>query len=139
MKSLSNAFSYFLLVYAVGMLGWGLLGALEYFAGVVLFMPLQNPTFPPGTQFIHWLLICATGGTYLWGYFTRWPYTPLLMVLIFGMLAAMCFIQTFDFMENAERFRSYAVECTMYVVMGTYLLRAKPMQERFGRVQVAPV
>ena len=89
MNRLSIAFSYLLLLYAVIMLLWGILGFVEYLAGIILLVPFQNPTFPAGTQFIHWLLITLAGVVYLAGYFTKWKYTPLTMVIVFSMLATM--------------------------------------------------
>ena len=63
-ERLSQGFSYLLILAATVMLGWGLLGFLEYFTGLAPLMPLQNATFPAGTQFIHWLLITLSGGRF---------------------------------------------------------------------------
>ena len=133
----SLAFEYLLIAAAAVMLGWGVLGFAEYLLGAVILMPLQNPTFPAGTQFLHWTLITAAGGTYLAGYFTRWKYTPPAMVVIYAMLATMCFIQTFDFMTNPERFAALARESLYYVGISLFLFRSERMQERFGRAALA--
>ena len=134
MKYISLAFSYLILVAAIILLSWGVLGFLEYLFGVVLLMPLQNPTFPKGTQFIHWLLITTSGATYIIGYLSKWKYTPIAMILLYGMLATMCSIQTFDFMTNESRYIDFVRECFYYVVISIYLLQSKRMQERYGRV-----
>ena len=130
---LSAAVAYLMLVLSVGMLGWGVLGFLEYAFGWVVLMPLQNATFPAGTQFLHWLLITAAGGTFLVGYGTRWRHTPTAMMVLWAMLASMCFIQTFDFMTNPGRHAALARECTYYVLFTIYLFRSDRMRAHFGR------
>ena len=136
---LSQGFSYLIIVAATVMLGWGVLGFLEYFTGLAPFIPLQNPTFPSGTQFVHWLLITLSGGTFLIGYFSRWSYTPIAMVILYAALATMCAIQTFDFMERPSRYADFARECTYYVILSIYLFRSKRMRERFGQITIVPI
>lgn len=130
----SLGFSYLILLASTIMLGWGLLGFLEYFTGLAPLMPLQNPTFPTGTQTVHWILITLSGATYLAGYFLRWRFTPIAMLVLFASLATMCAIQTFDFMENPDRYRNFVQECINYTIISIYLFRSKRMQERFGQI-----
>ena len=61
LNRLSQGFSCLIVVASMVMLGWGLLGFLEYFTGLAPLMPLQNATFPGGTQFVHWLVITLSG------------------------------------------------------------------------------
>lgn len=130
----SQAMTYAIIALAVFMLGWGVLGMLEYLTGASPVMALQNPTFPPGTQFLHWVLITAFGAVFLIGYATRWHLTPFAVVVLFAMLATMCFIQTFDFMTNSYRFAAFALECVLYLAIATYLLRSERMRSWFGQV-----
>ena len=134
---LSQAFSYLMVFAATVMLGWGILGFLEYFADLAPLMPLQNPTFPSGTQFVHWMLITVSGIVFMAGYFSRWSYTPIAMMVIYASLATLCAIETFDFMENPSRYADFARECVYYIVMSAYLVRSKRMRDRFGRITVA--
>ncbi|WP_299323658.1 hypothetical protein [Parasphingopyxis sp.] len=131
MALLSTAMRYFLLLSALFMLGWGLLGLLEY-AGFVL-LDLKNPDFLPATQLVHFIIIFVSGAVYLTGYFTRWSGTPIAMAVIFGMLAMMCTIQTFDMMTNDGRYAAYGREIVMYIVFTIFLFRSNAMQEHFGR------
>lgn len=131
---ISQGYSYLIILASIIMLGWGLLGFLEYFTGLAPLMPLQNATFPNGTQFVHWLVITLSGFTFLTGYFTRWNYTPIAMVALFVSLATLCSVQTFDFMENESRYADFARECTYYIIMSIYLFRSKRMRDRFGRI-----
>ena len=139
MKLASTLFSHLILLASVVMLSWGVLGFLEYLFGLQLLMPLQNVSFPKGTQFIHWVLITLSGACYLLGYFFRWKYTPLAMIVLFAMLATMCFIQTFDFMTNPSRYADLVRESTYYLVISVYLLRAQRMQSRFGKLTIQAV
>ena len=133
---LSQGFSYLLIFAATVMLGWGTLGFLEYFTGLAPLVPLQNATFPGGTQFIHWLLITLSGAVFLTGYFLRWRYTPLAMIVLYAALATLCAIETFDFMENPSRYWDFVRECTYYVLISIYLVRSGRMRERFGEIMV---
>jgi hypothetical protein len=137
LRRLSQGFSYLLLLAATVMLGWGVLGFLEYFTGLAPLMPLQNPTFPAGTQFVHWTLITLSGGTLLAGYVLRWSCTPVAMIVMFASLATLCAIQTFDFMENPSRYTDFMRECIYYIIMSIYLFRSKRMRDRFGELTIA--
>ena len=134
---LSQGFSYLLILAASVMFGWGTLGFLEYFTGLAPLMPLQNATFPDGTQFIHWLLIILSGSVFLIGYFLRWSYTPVAMIVLYAALATLCAIETFDFMENPSRYTDFMRECTYYILISIYLLRSTRMRERFGQITIA--
>lgn len=130
----SQGFSYLIVLASFIMLGWGLLGFLEYFTGLAPLMPLQNLTFPIGMQTLHWLLITASGATFLAGYFLRWRYTPIAMLVMFTALATMCAIQTFDMLETPDRYRNFVQECVNYIVISVYLFRSHRMRDRFGQI-----
>ncbi len=134
MKQISLIYCYLLIASSIGMALWGIFGFIEYFTGHAIVIPLQNPNFPAGTQFIHWFLITLSGLTFLIGYFTRWKYTPNVKVVIYACLATMCFIQTFDFMVREDRYISYVLEVTNYVIVSLYLFKSQRMQQRFGRI-----
>lgn len=133
MKQISMIFSYLILLYAIVMAAWGILGFLGYFFGITPLGTLNNPTFPAGTQLIHYLLIFSSGAIYLTGYFSKWKHTPFAMVVIFAMLATLCSVETFDFMENPGRYFSFVVECLMYIGISIYLFRSQRMRTHFGR------
>ncbi|MEM7046444.1 MAG: hypothetical protein AAF442_02195 [Pseudomonadota bacterium] len=134
MKKLSLYYSYLLILVSIGMTAWGLAGFTEYLFGVTVVIPLQNPNFPAGTQFIHWVLITLSGTVFLLGYGYRWRYTPNAKLVIYACLTTMCFIQTFDFMTRDDRYQSFVFEVTNYVVVLLYLFNAQLMKERFRRV-----
>ncbi|WP_170326006.1 hypothetical protein [Ruegeria arenilitoris] len=136
MQRLSRGFEYLIVLASVIMLGWGLLGSLEYFTGLAPLMRLQNAAFPPGMQTLHWILITASGATYLAGYVLRWSFTPIAMLVMFTALATMCAVQTFDMLENPDRYRNFAQECVNYIIISIYLFRSKRMRDRFGRITI---
>ena len=133
---LSQGFEYLIVLASIIMLGWGLLGFLEYFTELAPLMPLQNPTFPPGMQTIHWILITASGATFLIGYVLRWRYTPIAMLVMFTALATMCAVQTFDMLENPDRYRNFVQECVNYTIISIYLFRSQRMRDRFGQMTI---
>ena len=137
LNRLSQGFSYLLILAASVLLGWGVLGFLEYFTGWAPLMPLQNATFPSGTQFIHWLLITLAGSVFLTGYFLRWSYTPVAMMVLYAALATLCAIETLDFMENPSRYTDFVRECIYYILISIYLVRSTRMRKRFGRITIA--
>lgn len=131
-KTIARLMAKLVYCYALLMLAWGVLGFVEFFTGYYWPLPLQNNNFPQGTQFLHWLLISACGAIYLGGYTLRWRHTPFAMTVVFAMLAAMCFIQTVDFMTRPDRYVAYAIECSLYILLARFLFRARIMQARFG-------
>ncbi|WP_298913161.1 hypothetical protein [uncultured Roseobacter sp.] len=136
MDRISQGFEYLIVLASVVMLGWGLLGFLEYFTGLAPLMLLQNATFPVGMQTLHWILITASGATFLIGYFLRWSLTPIAMLVMFTALATMCAVQTFDMLESPDRYRNFVQECINYIVISIYLFRSNRMRNRFGRITV---
>lgn len=123
---------YIFFVISVVMFIWGILGFLEYFSGVVLFTSLQNDAFPPGTQFLHWLLITLFGGTFLYGFLTKFKYTPSVIVAIAVAMSTLCFIETFDFMTTPNRYFYFVIECIAYIYVSLYLLRFPRSRKYFG-------
>ena len=136
LNRLSQGFEYLIVLASVIMLGWGLLGFLEYFTGLAPLMPLQNETFPVGMQTLHWILITTAGATFLIGYFSRWSFTPIAMLVMFTALATMCSVQTFDMLESPDRYRNFVQECVNYIIISIYLFRSERMRDRFGQITI---
>lgn len=131
MTFLSKLYMSLLLIATLTMLLWGIAGFFEYFTGITPFIKLQNAAYPSGVQFVHWFLITLTGGTFLIGYFTKWKWTPFVMVMLFSNLAILCTIQTFDFMSEQWSFSAYVVEMVSYVVHTAFLLTSALSKSRF--------
>lgn len=130
---MSKSFIYVLIVMKLGLIVWGILGAIEYFVPAVAF-GLQDSNFPPGVQFLHWLLILLTGVIFVFGYLARWQYTPFVSIVMYATLATLCFVETVDF--NAfgggdRRFLIMGVEYVLYIILGVYLLRSGQVRLRF--------
>lgn len=126
-------FIHVLLTMKLGLLVWGALGFIEYFSPTAAF-GLQDSNFPAGVQFLHWLLISSTGIIFVFGYLTRWRYTPVVSIVMYATLATLCFVETVDF--NAfgggdRRFLIMGVEYILYIILGTYLLRSEEVRFRF--------
>ena len=132
MRFLSKVYLTLLLIWAIGMFIWGLAGFFEYFTGMVPFVALQNAAYPKGVQFVHWLLITLSGTVFLFGYMTRWKWTPFAMMLLFSNLAVLCTIQTLDFMSEQWGFTQYFAELLMYVLNSFYLCFSSVAKSHFG-------
>jgi hypothetical protein len=117
----------------IGLIVWGVLGFIEYFVPAAAF-GLQDSNFPAGVQFLHWLLISSTGIIFVFGYLTRWTYTPFVTIVMYATLATLCFVETVDF--NAfgggdRRFFIMGVEYVLYIILAAYLLRSEQVRLRF--------
>lgn len=114
------------------LLVWGLAGFFEYFTGIKPIINLQNSAYPDGVQFVHWLLISLTGGTFLIGYFTHWSLTPFAMILLFSNLAVLCTIQTFDFMSEQWSLNAYIAELIFYLATSLFLIYSSVSKSHFS-------
>lgn len=135
MELVSRIFDGFLVLAGVFMAGWGLLGLIEY-AGGPAPISLQNPVFPPGMQFLHFLAIFGSGVVFLLGYVTRWRLAPIATIISYVVLATLCSVQTLDMLQNHNRYILFVQECIGYIAIGFYLLRSKRMQYRFGNTRI---
>ena len=131
MQLLSKIYMGLLLLMSISMLVWGLGGFFEYFTGITPVIKLQNDAYPSGVQFVHWLLISVTGSVFLFGYLTRWKWTPFVIVLLFSNLAVLCTIESFDFMSAQWSFSAYFTEIASYAVHSTFLLLSSLSKSRF--------
>lgn len=112
---------------------WGVLGLVEYFFSAIP-LGLQNAAFPAGVQFLHFASIFVTGLIFLFGYNTRWRHTPFAMVVMYAVLATLCFVETVDFGAFGKgllRFVPMTLEFVTYIALSAYLLGATTMRERF--------
>lgn len=133
-ESMSRIFPYLLLAVSALLLVWAVLGFVEFFAPSVAF-GLQDPGFPRGTQFLHWLLLLLTGAIFVVGFLLRWIHTPFATITMYATLATLCFVETVDFEAfggGPTRFLFMTAEYVTYVALSVYLLRSQHIAERFG-------
>lgn len=133
-NQIAKWFPYLLVLIMTVLTVWGVLGLVEYFFPAVV-LGLQSPQFPAGLQFIHFFAILATGTIFLVGYFTRWRHTPFATVVMFAVLATLCFVETVDFAAFGEPPQSYVImgiEYATYLGLSVYLLRSTVMSRRFS-------
>lgn len=92
---------------------------------------------PAGTQFLHFAALLLTGTIFLGGYLMRWRHTPWATVVMYAVLATICFIETVDshaFGGGPTRFIPMAIEYVTYFGLSAYLLRSSAMRRRFSPV-----
>lgn len=127
----SKTYLILLVIWSLVMLVWGVAGFFEYFTGLKPFIELQNKAYPNGVQFVHWLLISLTGGTFLIGYLNHWSLTPYVMLVLFSNLAVLCTIETFDFMSDQWSLKSYSIELIFYLATTLFLLNSAISKSHF--------
>lgn len=130
-----------LLLVSAGLAVWGVLGLVEYFVPAVD-LGLQNNQFPAGLQFLHFFALLMTGAVFCAGYLLRWRGTPVGTVVMYAVLATLCFIETVDFGAfggGPLRFVPMALEYAVYLALSAYLLRSQTMRDFFGSGQVRPL
>ena len=132
MVMLSKIYLIFLVIANAILIVWGLAGFFEYFTGIKPLIHLQNSAYPGGVQFMHWLLISLTGGTFIIGYLTHWSLTPFAMILLFSNLAVLCTIQTFDFMSEQWSLGAYISELIFYLLTSLFLVYATVSKTHFS-------
>ncbi|MEM7427683.1 MAG: hypothetical protein AAF441_16445, partial [Pseudomonadota bacterium] len=123
MTRLVKLFPYVLVLISIVLLGWGVLGLLEYILPTAAF-GLQNANFPDGLQFLHFASILVTGAIFVGGYLARWSHTPFATVTMYAVLATICFIETVDFQAfggGPLRFIPMVAEYITYIGLSAYL------------------
>lgn len=125
MNFISKVYLKLLVIWATFLLFWGVAGFFEFFTEITPFIALQNSNYPTGVQFVHWLLITLTGVSFLFGYFTKWKWTPILMLSLFSNLAILCTIETFDFGSENWGFSEYFSELSFYLITSLFLVYSK--------------
>ena len=93
---------------------------------------VANPLFPPWVLLVHWLAVLFGGVAFLYGYLTRWSLTPLVMALAYAMMAAVCALETFGYLQHPGRFRDMALEYAAYVLLVILLFRLPSLRARFS-------
>lgn len=133
MNHVAKHFGHLLVLVHSVLVGWGFLGLIEYFVPAAS-LGFQNANFPAGTQFLHFAAILATGAIFLGGYFKRWRHTPFAVVLMYAVLATLCFIETVDFGAfggGQTRFIIMSIEYVTYLGISIFLFRSTTMRLRF--------
>ncbi|WP_419911132.1 hypothetical protein [Hoeflea sp.] len=133
-RQIDNLMPYLLLLVSAVLTIWGALGLLEYFIPAIV-LGLENEKFPAGLQFLHFFSIFVTGTIFLFGYLTRWRHTPFATIVMYAVLATLCFVETVDFEAfggGPTRFIPMAIEYVVYVCLSAYLLRSSRIRQHFN-------
>ena len=81
---------------------------------------------------LQWTLVALAARVFIPGYLMRWPKTPVLMLCIYGAMAAVCGYQTFFILTSPTRFLAMAVEYLAYAVILAFLFFSGHMRARFS-------
>lgn len=133
MRRVEDLLPFGLLLVSAALAVWGALGLLEYFFPAVA-LGLQDGRFPGRLQFLHFFALLVTGTVFAVGYLRRWRAAPFATVVMYAVLATLCFIETVDFGAfggGPLRFVPMVVEYALYVALSAYLLRSTAMRDHF--------
>jgi hypothetical protein len=97
--------------------------------------PFSNPDLPRWMLTLQWLLMLGAGLLFIAGFLARWRLLPWVMAFVYGVMAAVCAIQTFTMLTNENRYLLMAIEYVEYTVILLYLFNAPAMRRRFSRKQ----
>lgn len=112
-----------------GFLGvWALVGFAEWFSASTPWPRVSNPLFPRDILFIHWTLILAAALVFLGGHALAWQHTPAAMACVYAAMAALCAVQTLQYLESDLRFVAMGAEYLAYAGILLFLFRASHFQ-----------
>jgi hypothetical protein len=96
---------------------WSTGGMLEWLLPEVPWPPYSNPDFSRGILFFHWATVIFASSGFLYGYFSRWRFTPRFMFIGYGLMASMCVIETFGYMTSETKYVAMGLEFAAYAVI----------------------
>ncbi len=111
---------------------WSLGGFAEWIFHDVPWKPFSNPDFPRWVLFFHWTSIGFASTVFLYGYFTRWWRTPKYVTIGYGMMAAVCVVETFWFMTSESKYLAMGLEFTAYILILILLYHARFYNAHFS-------
>jgi hypothetical protein len=104
---------------------WAAVGFAEWFVSDVPWPRISNPLFPRDVLFAQWALSLGAAVLFLAGYARRWPWKPAAMAVVYTLMALLCAVQTFTWMEGTMRFVAMGAEYVAYAVILGVLFRSE--------------
>lgn len=119
-----------LLLAVHGVLGvWGVIGLAEWVSSSTPWPRVSNPLFPREILLMQWVLVLLAAFTFVIGYRTQWPFTPVAMACIYAAMAALCAVQTMRYLVHDARFVAMGVEYLAYTLILIFLFRSELFRE----------
>lgn len=94
---------------------WSIGGMSEWLLPNVPWQPYSNPLFPDWLLFFHWIVVIFASSGFLYGYLTRWEYTPSFMIIGYGLMALICLIETLGYLISPYRYLLMFAEYSAYI------------------------
>jgi hypothetical protein len=116
------------------LLGWALVGLVEWVLPEVPWPAVSNALFPRWLLLLHWLSVLGASVLFLAGYFLRWQRAPVLLIPAYAFMAAVCAVETFFFLTHPLRYVALVLEYLAYVLIPLALFRL-PRFVRHFRLQ----
>jgi len=111
---------------------WCVLGLAEMLLPELPLPKVGNPLFPGWIQLAQWLLVFAVASIFILGLAARWRHTPLAMAVGYGLMAALCAVETFGYLKHDLRFAAMALEYAAYLSILLFLFRSRIAQQSFA-------
>lgn len=116
----------------VALLLWAVVGLAEWLSPAVPWPRLSNVLFPRWLLLLHWTAVLLAAAIFLGGYAARWRFTPKAMIPAYALMAAVCVIETFWFLQHPLRFVAMALEFSAYIVIPIALHRVAGLAAHFS-------
>lgn len=110
---------------------WAAGGLLEWVAGDIAWLQLNNPEIPRPILLAQWVLSLGTALIFVVGVILRLPGTPLAVVIGYTLMAAVCALETTRYLTSDTRYLAMALEYVTYVAIGMCLYRLPEFTHRF--------
>lgn len=127
---LQNAGIWLLIGVHLVLAGWGVVGLVELFSGSVPWPRVSNELFSSRMLLMQWVLVLLTAFVFLAGYAAGWPRMPVMLAIMYLILALVCAYQTFFILEHDSRFVAMGVEYIAYIAILAFLFNAPVVQDR---------
>lgn len=111
---------------------WAFGGMIEMFVSKVPWKPYTNPEFPEWLLYIHWGSVLFASTVFLYGYFTRWSFTPHFMAVGYGLMALVCVVETFGYMTSSSKYLAMGLEYAAYTLILILLYNPTFRIQHFG-------
>jgi hypothetical protein len=115
---------------------WAIVGFAEWFAPETPWPRVSNELFPGTILFMQWALTLGAAIVFIGGMARRWPYTPAAMTGIYGAMATLCAVQTFEYMQGELRFVAMGLEYVAYAGILGFLFRSNRFERQIPRSEL---
>lgn len=131
MKKLSQIFMTLLLIIHIVLLFWAIAGLTEWFTSDTPWERLSNPLFSDELLMVHWLSILIASLVFILGFIFKWRFMPAAMIIAYSLMASVCAVETFFFLEHSSRYWDMVIEYVAYLSIILFLYNSESVRQQF--------